>query len=78
MCFEHCTVPSRKIKWQVHALFVKDHELMNAHCLVESNIQNGNLVINLYRYLWEVSSLDTECIQIYCLEHAHVETVVPQ
>ena len=67
--------PVEKIKWCVYVLFIKDRELINTHCLVDSHTWHANLALDCY--IWPVSSLATQCIQIHCLKETHLETTVP-
>ena len=62
----------------MYALFIKACELINQHCLDDSNTRHVNLAISLDGYIWPVSSLATEHIQICCLEEAHLETIMLQ
>ena len=74
MHHQHCPSSSKKIEWCVYAVFIRDHKLINTHCLVDSH---ANLTSNLDRYIRVISSLATGCIQVSCLEETHLETIVP-
>ena len=54
-----------------------DRELINIHCLVDFYTQHANLTFYLGGYVWAVSSLATEQINIWCLEETYLETTVP-
>ena len=57
----------------MYDLFNKGHVLIKTHCLVDSHTLHGKLAINLDGYIWAVSSLATEHIQICCLKESHIE-----
>ena len=69
--------PVDKIEWCVDALFIRNQDIVRGHCLVDSWIWHANLALNLDGYIWVVSSLASDRIQVYCLEETHLETIVP-
>ena len=52
----------------VHVFFIKGHELINTHYLIDSYTLHEHMTTNLDRYICAVSSLAAACIQIHCLE----------
>ena len=67
----------KKIEWFVYTLFIKVCELIDKHCLVNSCTRHANLANYMDGYIWSVTHLATECIQIHCLEETHTETIIP-
>ena len=71
-CVPHTTLyPTKKIKWCIYALFIKEQDLINMHCLVDIHTWPANLAI------YEVSSMATEHVQICCLEETLGTNVTP-
>ena len=66
-----------KIEWCVYVLFRKNQDLVREQCLVNSLARHANLALNLDGYIWAVSSLASDRIQVYCLEETHLEPIVP-
>ena len=58
-------LPVEKIKWCIYALFIKESKVINTHCLQDSQTGHADLALNLSGYIWAVSSLFTEHIQIH-------------
>ena len=69
--------PVEKTEWCVYALFIKDHKVINLHYPVESCNQDVHLATYLDGYIWAVSPLDIENIQICFLEESNLVTFVP-
>ena len=69
--------PVTKIEWCVYALFIKNHDLVREHCLVDSHIQHANPTLNLDGYIWTVSCLASDRIQVCWLEEIHLEPIMP-
>ena len=66
-----------KIEWCMHALFIRNQDLVWEQCLVESLISHANLEFNLDGYIWVISILASERIQFHFLEETHLEPIVP-
>ena len=52
-------------------------DLVKEQCLVDSSIRHANHALNLDGYIWAVSSLAYDRIQVCCLEETHLEPIVP-
>ena len=69
--------PVRKIKWCVYALFIQDEERVKKYCKYTINKVEQNLALSLGGYLWAISAVATETLQIRCLLETHIVTVHP-
>ena len=61
----------------MYALFSRNQDLVREQCLVDSHVRYASLELNLDGYIWAVSSLASDRIQICCLEETHLEPIVP-
>ena len=66
-----------KIEWCMYALFRRNKDLFRGQCLVDSHARHANLAFNLDGYIWAVSFLASDRIQISCLEETHLEPIIP-
>ena len=58
-----------------HALYKQDQEAVNKHCTYNFQKRTGNLAQNLGGYLWAISSLATEKLQVRCLKETHIKEI---
>ena len=75
--FDKPLYPVDKIEWCLYALFMNDLSKINLNCKVIATTRHTNLAHSLDGYLWAVSSLATEKLQIHCLHHTSVVTIDP-
>ena len=75
--FEEPLYPVDKINWCIYALFINDLAKIEANCRFTTTIQYTNLAHSLDGYLWAVSSLATEKLQIRCIHQTSVITIEP-
>ena len=68
--------PARVIKSCVYALFIQDEERVKEHCKYTISKVEQNLALSL-GYLWAISAVATETLQIRCLLETHVVTIHP-
>ena len=61
----------------MYALFMNDLLKIDLNCKFTATVQHTNLAHSLDGYLWAVSSLATEKLQIRCLHHTSVITIKP-
>ena len=59
--------PIETINWCIYALFIQDQERIKKDCTMSFKPREGNLAQSLGGYLWAVSSLVGEKMQIRCL-----------
>ena len=69
--------PARAIKWCVYALFIQDEERVKECCKYTISKVEQNSALSLGGYLWAISAVATETLQIRCLLETHVETIHP-
>ena len=64
--------PSDKVNWCIWALFVKNEEMIREKCTYILQKRNGNLAQSLGGYLWAISSIAAEKIQVRCLKETYI------
>ena len=69
--------PIETINWCIYALFIQDQERIKKDCTMSFKPREGNLAQSLGGYLWAVSSLVGEKMQIRCLQETHIEQIKP-
>ena len=74
---EQALYPVKYITWCVYALFIDDEERIKRDCTYSVTKVSGNNAISLGGYLWAVSSIKQEQLQVRCLEETHVIEIEP-
>ena len=74
---EQALYPIKHIIWCVYALFIDDEECIKGDCKYSVTKVSGNRAISLGGYLWAVSSIKQEQLQVRCLEETHVIEIEP-
>ena len=69
--------PIESINWCIYALFTQDQERIKKDCTMSFKPREGNLAQSLGGYLWAVSSLVGEKMQVRCLQETHIELIKP-
>ena len=69
--------PAKQVTWCVYALFVADEERIRRDCKYNLESVVSNRAISLGGYLWAISSVTHEQIQVRCLEETHVIEIRP-
>ena len=64
--------PSGKVDWCIWALFIKDERMVKRVCTYNIQKRNGNLAQSLGGYLWAISSIAAEKIQVRCLKETYI------
>ena len=75
--FNQALYPVETINWCVYALFINDYNQINRDCLLKTLDRTTNLAYSLDGYLWAISALAAEKIQIRCVMETHVITIKP-
>ena len=75
--FEEPLYPVDKIDWCLYALFINDPTKIESNCKFTTTIKHTNLAHSLDGYLWAISCLATEKLQIRCLHQISVVTIEP-
>ena len=69
--------PIESINWCIYALFIQDQERIKKDCTISFKPREGNLARSLGGYLWAVSSLVGEKMQVRCLQETHIALIKP-
>ena len=69
--------PIEKIEWCVYALFERNQTRIGKYCVVSTKLRHANLAQSLDGYMWAVSPLQEEKVQVRCLTETHIEVVKP-
>ena len=69
--------PVETIEWCIYVLFIQDEDRIKKHCIMDFKDRKANLAESLGGYMWAVSSLVGEKIQIRCLTETHVQEIRP-
>ena len=75
--FNQALYPVESIKWCVYALFINDYDQIKRDCFLKTLNKPTNLAYSLDGYLWAVSTLATEKLQIRCVMETHAVTIKP-
>ena len=75
--FDQALYPVERINWCVYALFINDYNRIKRDCLLETLNRTTNLAYSLDGYLWAISVLAAEKLQIRCVMETHVVTIKP-
>ena len=63
--------------WCIYALFINDKNQIKRNCLLKTLNQTTNLAYSVDGYLWAVSALAAEKLQVRCVMETHVITIKP-
>ena len=69
--------PVGKIEWCIYALYTQDQNKIREYCVTDTQKRDVNKAQSLNGYLWAVSSLKKEKMQIRCLTDTHVVDIRP-
>ena len=75
--FDKALYPMESINWCVYALFINDHNRIRRDCLLKTLVQTTNLAYSLDGYLWAISALAAEKLQIRCVMETHIIIIKP-
>ena len=75
--FKEPLYPVERIEWCLYALFINNLTKIELNCKFVATVRHANLPHSLDDYLWAISSLATEKLQIRCLHHTSVMTIEP-
>ena len=63
--------------WCIYALFINDREQIKRNCFLKTLNQTTNLAYSLDGYLWAISALAAEKLQVRCIMETHIITIKP-
>ena len=75
--FNQALYPVERMNWCIYALFINDKDQIERNCLLRTTNQTTNLAYSLDGYLWAISALATEKLQIRCAMETRVITIKP-
>ena len=65
--FNQALYPMEQMNWCVYALFINDEEQIERNCVLKTINRTTNLAYSLDGYLWGISALATEKLQLRCV-----------
>ena len=69
--FKQALYPMEQMNWFIYALFINDEKQIERNCNLKTINQTTNLAYSLDGYLWAISALATEKLQIRCIMETH-------
>ena len=75
--FDQALYPVDNTKWCIYALFINDKNQIKRNCFLKTLNWTANLAYSLDGYLWAISALAAEKLQVRCVMETHVITIKP-
>ena len=75
--FDQALYPVDNTNWCIYALFINDMHRIKKNCIVKTLNRMTNLAYSLDGYLWVISALASEKLQIRCVMDTHVVAIQP-
>ena len=75
--YNQALYPVEHMNWCIYALFINNEEQIERNCYLKTINRTTNLAYNLDGYLWAISALATEKLQIRCVMETRVLTIKP-
>ena len=75
--FNQALYPVECMNWCIYALFGNDKDQIKRNCFLRTTNLTINLAYSLDGFLWAISALATEKLQIRCVMETHVITIKP-
>ena len=75
--FKQALYPVEQTNWCIYALFINDEKQIERNCILKTINRTTNLAYSLDGYLWAISALATEKLQIRCVMETSVITIKP-
>ena len=75
--FNQALYPVDNTNWCIYALFINDISKIKKNCILKPLNRTTNLAYSLDGYLWAISALATEKLQVRCVMETHVITIHP-
>ena len=75
--FDQALYPVDSTEWCIYALFINDRHKIKRNCFLKMLNQTTNLAYSLDGYLWAISALATEKLQIRYVMETHMVTIQP-
>ena len=75
--FNQALYPMEQMNWCIYALFINNEEQIGRNCVLKTINRTTNLAYSLDGYLWAISALATEKLQVGCVMETRVLTIKP-
>ena len=75
--FKQALYPVEQMNWCIYALFINDEKQIERNRVLKTINRTTNLAYSLDGYLWAISALAAEKLQIRCVMETNVITVKP-
>ena len=75
--FDQALYPVEHINWCIYALLINDLDQIRKDCFLKTLNRTTNLAYSLDGYLWAISALAAEKLQIRCVMETRVVTIKP-
>ena len=75
--FNQALYPMEQMNWCVYALFINNEDQIEKNCILKTINRTTNLAYSLNGYLWAISALTTEKLQLRCVMETRVLTIKP-
>ena len=75
--FNQALYPVEHTNWYIYALFINDKEQIEKNCFLRTINHTTNLAYSLDGYLWAISALAAEKLQIRCVMETRVIMIKP-
>ena len=75
--FDQALYPVERINWCIYALFINDYVRIRRDCLLKTLARTTKLAYSLDGYLWAISALAVEKLQIRCVMETHIINITP-
>ena len=75
--FNQALYPVKKINCCIYVLFINNYVRVRRDCLLQTLARTTNLAYSLDGYLWAISALAAEKLQIRCVMETHIIHITP-
>ena len=75
--FKQALFPVEQMNWCIYVLFINDEKQIERNCILKPINSTTNLAYSLDGYLWAISALAAEKLQIRCVIQTKVITIKP-
>ena len=75
--FNQALYPVEQMNWCVYALFINNEDQIEKNCVLRTINRTTNLAYSLDGYLWAISTLATEKLQLRCVMETRIITIKP-
>ena len=69
--------PSKFVEWCIYALYTENEEKIDRYCRYEFEYTDRNYTRSLGGFMWVISAIVAEKLQIRCLTETHIIEIRP-